>query len=102
MNQYTLQSKLGEGAFAVVYKVNRKEDGEDYAMKKMKIMGFSEKELSNCLNEVRILASIEDPHVVAYKDSFFDELTKTFCIVTEYLDGGDLAHIIAKQKSNKK
>lgn len=41
MNQYTIQSKLGEGAFSVVYKVNRKEDSIDYAMKKMKIMGFS-------------------------------------------------------------
>lgn len=58
--------------------------------------------MANCLNEVRILASIEDPHVVAYKDSFFDELTKTFCIVTEFLDGGDLAHVIGRHKSSKK
>ena len=102
MNQYTLQSKLGEGAFSVVYKVNRKEDGLDYAMKKMRIMNFSDKELSNCLNEVRILASIEDQHVVSYKDSFYDELTKTFCIVTEFLEGGDLAHVIHRHKNMKK
>ena len=82
MNQYSLQTKLGEGAFSVVYKVNRKEDGLDYAMKKMRIMNFSEKELANCLNEVRILASIDHANVVSYKDSFYDELTKTFCIVT--------------------
>ena len=82
MNQYSLQSKLGQGAFSVVYKVKRKEDGHDYAMKKMKIMNFSDKEISNCLNEVRILASIEDHNIVGYKDSFFDELTNTFCIVT--------------------
>lgn len=82
MNQYSLQSKLGQGAFSVVYKVKRKEDGLDYAMKKMRIMSFSDKEISNCLNEVRILASIDDENVVSYKDSFFDELTNTFCIVT--------------------
>lgn len=70
-------------------------------MKKMKIMGFNEKELSNCLNEVRILASIEDPHVVSYKDSFYDEVTKSFCIVTEYLDGGDIAHYIGNKKSSR-
>jgi NIMA (never in mitosis gene a)-related kinase len=50
MNQYSLQSKLGEGAFSAVYKVKRKEDGQEYALKKMKIMGFSERELANCLN----------------------------------------------------
>ena len=27
MNQYSMVSKLGEGAFSVVYKVKRKEDG---------------------------------------------------------------------------
>lgn len=41
MNQYILQSKLGQGAFSVVYKVQRKEDGQEYAMKKMRIMSFS-------------------------------------------------------------
>lgn len=50
MNQYSLQSKLGQGAFSVVYKVRRKEDSIDYAMKKMRIMSFSDKEISNCLN----------------------------------------------------
>jgi NIMA (never in mitosis gene a)-related kinase len=68
----------------------------------MKIMGFSERELANCLNEVRILASIQDSYVLAYKDSFFDEMTKTFCIVTEYMDGGDLHSIISKYRSMKK
>lgn len=82
MNQYSLQSKLGQGAFSVVYKVKRKEDGLEYAMKKMRIMSFSDKEVANCLNEVRILASIDANHIVSYKDSFFDELTNTFCIVT--------------------
>ena len=71
-------------------------------MKKMKIMNFSDKEISNCLNEVRILASIEDENIVGYKDSFFDELTNTFCIVTEFSEGGDLSHIISKHKNMKK
>lgn len=72
MNQYTMLSKLGEGAFSVVYKVKRKEDGKEYAMKKMRISSLSEKEISNCLNEVRILASIENPFILSYKDSFYD------------------------------
>jgi NIMA (never in mitosis gene a)-related kinase len=65
-------SKLGEGAFSVVYRVKRKEDGKEYALKKMRISTLSEKELANCLNEVRILASIDNPYILSYKDSFFD------------------------------
>lgn len=70
-------------------------------MKKIRILSLSEKELSNCLNEVRILASIDHPNILSYKDSFFDELTNTFCIVTELVEGGDLAAIIMKNKALK-
>jgi len=82
MNSYTVKSRLGQGAFSTVYKVLRKEDNIEYAMKKIRILSLSDKETSNCLNEVRILASIEHPNIVSYKDSFYDELTNTFCIVT--------------------
>lgn len=50
MNQYQILNKLGEGAFSVVYKVKRKEDSQEYAMKKVKVMNLNDKELSNCLN----------------------------------------------------
>jgi len=43
MNQYIPISKLGEGAFSVVYRVKRKEDEKEYAMKKIKIMNLNEK-----------------------------------------------------------
>ena len=41
MNQYTMMTKLGEGAFSTVYRVKRKEDNKEYAMKKMRIMNLS-------------------------------------------------------------
>ena len=43
MNQYSMISKLGEGAFSVVYKVKRKEDGREYAMKKIRVSTLNEK-----------------------------------------------------------
>ena len=43
MNQYEILSKLGEGAFASVYKVKRKEDAKEYALKIIKIQALSEK-----------------------------------------------------------
>lgn len=43
MNSYVLKSRLGQGAFSTVYKVLRKEDNTEYAMKKIKILALSEK-----------------------------------------------------------
>lgn len=65
-------SKVGEGAFASVYKVKRKEDGLIYALKKIKLANSNTREISNCLNEVRILASITNPYILAYKEAVYD------------------------------
>ena len=51
---------------------------------------LSQKEKENALNEVRILASIDCPNIIAYKEAFLTENPSTLCIVMEYADGGDL------------
>ena len=73
MNEFQVISKLGEGAYSVVYKVKRNVDGNIYALKKVKLLNLSEKEKQNALNEVRILASVKNSNVVSYKEAFFDE-----------------------------
>jgi NIMA (never in mitosis gene a)-related kinase len=50
-------SKIGEGTYSTVYKVQRRSDGKIYALKKVKITQLSKKEQENALNEIRILAS---------------------------------------------
>ena len=81
---------LGEGSFSEVYQVIRKSDDAVYAMKKVKMQKLSSKEKENALNEVRILASINHPNVIGYKEAFFEEITNSLCIVMENADGGDL------------
>ena len=51
---------------------------------------LSEKEKQNALNEVRILASIQHPNVIGYKDAFFENAAGNLCIVMEHADNGDL------------
>jgi len=67
-----------------------KSDGETYAMKKVKMGKLSEKEKQNALNEVRILASIQHPNVIGYKEAFFENSSGNLCIVMELCDNGDL------------
>ncbi len=62
---------------------------------------LSQKEKSNALNEVRILASIEDKSVIAYKEAFFDEKTNSLCLIMEYADNGDLYQRIKEKKEQK-
>ena len=73
LEDFEILEKLGEGAFSVVYKALRKLDNKPYALKQIKYTALRPKEKANALNEIRILASVAHPNVVAYKEAFFDE-----------------------------
>ena len=98
MDDFQILSKLGEGAYSIVYKVMRKVDKKIYALKKVKLLNLSDKEKENALNEVRILASVKSNFVVSYKEAFFDEKDRTLCIVMEFADNGDLLQKITEHK----
>ena len=89
-NKFTVQKKLGDGAFSSVYAVKKNSDGEMYAMKKVKMGKLSAKEKDNALNEVRILASLQTATIVAYKEAFFEDSSTSLCLVMEFADDGDL------------
>ena len=59
MQDFHILSKIGEGAYSIVYKVKRLSDGQEYALKKVRMGNLSRKEKENAVNEVRILASLE-------------------------------------------
>ena len=90
ISDFTIIKKLGDGAYSSVFKVKRKDDPCIYALKNVKMLSLSEKEKENALNEVRILASIDHPNVIAYRDAFIDESTSSLCLVMEYADNGDV------------
>merc|ERR1712226_1361997 len=101
MTDFIILKKLGEGSFSEVYNVKRKSDNTIYAMKKVKMGKLSAKEKENALNEVRILASINHPNVIGYKEAFFENESGNLCIVMEMCDNGDLLQGIEKHKKNK-
>jgi hypothetical protein len=72
LKDFVIVSKLGEGAYSSVYKVQRILDSQVYALKKVKMNNLSDKEQENALNEVRILASLNSPYIVGYKHSFIE------------------------------
>ncbi len=82
-----------------MYKVRRKADDQIYALKSIRLDDLSESEKKNALGEIQLLASIRHENIVSYKDAFIGAEKNTLCIVMEYMDGGDLSHIIQKHTS---
>lgn len=54
---------------------------------------MKKKEIENSLNEIRILASIKHPNIVAFKEAFIHKQSQ-MCIVMEYAGGGDVSEKI--------
>lgn len=72
MQGFEVMSKLGEGAYSNVFKVRRKADDRIYALKQVKVLTLNEKEKSNALNEIRLLASVRHANIVTFKEAFFE------------------------------
>ena len=98
INDFIIEKELGKGTFGSVYLVRRKEDNKIYALKTVKFEKLNKREQENSLNEVRILASVNHPNVIGYKEAFWDDQKKSLNIVMEYADDGDLASKINYMK----
>ena len=98
MDQFEIVRKLGEGSYSSVYKVIRKSDGQEYAMKKIRMSNLTAKEKENAVNEIRFLASIDSPHVVSYRQAIYDEKNSFLFIIMEYMPGGDMLYKIKSMK----
>ena len=61
---------------------------------RVNIGGLDSKEQKNALNEIRILASLEHPQIISYKEAFYEESTKSLWIIMEFAEGGDLQQLI--------
>jgi NIMA (never in mitosis gene a)-related kinase len=75
MSDFEILESLGKGVYSTVHKVRRMSDYCIYAMKKVQLGRLNAKEKENALNEVRILASINHPNIIEYKEAFIEEST---------------------------
>ena len=73
MNDFFIEKILGRGSFGSVYLVRRKQDQKIYALKTVTFEKLNKRDQENSLNEVRILASINHPNVIGYKEAFWDD-----------------------------
>ena len=90
LNDFIILNEIGKGAYSSVYRIKRIKDNNYYALKQIDMQNLKPKDIENCINEIRLLASISHENIVSYKDAFYDIETKLLNIIIEYLDAGDL------------
>ena len=90
LSHFVVLSTIGKGSYSTVLKVRRISDNQVYALKKIPTEKLSDKEKKFALNEIRFLASITHPNIIAFKEAFFDEPERCLCLVLEFADSGDL------------
>ncbi|XP_033608128.1 uncharacterized protein LOC111866412 isoform X2 [Cryptotermes secundus] len=88
MDQYVKEKRIGEGSFGTAYLVRSKESGVHYVIKRINFSRMTEQEKNEAMREVEVLAKLQHPYIVAYKESF--EYGKNLYIVMDYCEGGDL------------
>ncbi|XP_060089203.1 serine/threonine-protein kinase Nek3-like [Heteronotia binoei] len=93
MDEYIVQSVLGEGSFGRVLLVHHKNRSQKYAMKEIRL---PKSNTQKSWNESILLAKMKHPNIVTYKESF--EVDGHLYIVMEYCDDGDLLQKIKQQK----
>ncbi|XP_011300431.1 serine/threonine-protein kinase fused [Fopius arisanus] len=84
MEKYIRLYQVGEGSFGQVFKGKKCSDGEIVAIKIIRKIGRSSKELHGLRQECEIQKHLHHPNIVQMIDSF--ETEKELVVVTEYAD----------------
>eukprot|EP00232_Nephroselmis_pyriformis_P029064 CAMPEP_0182867350 /NCGR_PEP_ID=MMETSP0034_2-20130328/8673_1 /TAXON_ID=156128 /ORGANISM="Nephroselmis pyriformis, Strain CCMP717" /LENGTH=301 /DNA_ID=CAMNT_0024999699 /DNA_START=299 /DNA_END=1201 /DNA_ORIENTATION=+ len=98
-DSFVFLKKIGQGTAGSVYKCQRKSDRLICTIKQIDITVLSEEEQMRAINEVRILASLENPYIVRYFDSFLDG--NYLNIVMEYIQNGTLNDRLKNQRGRR-
>ncbi|XP_067052132.1 serine/threonine-protein kinase Nek11-like [Acropora muricata] len=88
-NRYCVEKKLGSGSFGTVYLVQDMRDKYQWKVLKEIFVGeLAPDETVDAMREAKLLSTLHHVHIVKFHDSFLDR--ESFCIITEYCEGGDL------------
>lgn len=93
---FILRKQLGAGAWSSVYLVERRYDSKLFALKSTRTTELTETQRWICVNEIRLMASLDHPNVVAWHEGFLDG--PWLCIVAEYVSGGDLSELVKRHR----
>ncbi|GFP97250.1 serine/threonine-protein kinase nek6 [Phtheirospermum japonicum] len=97
MEDYEVIEQIGRGAFGAAFLVLHKTENMKYVLKKIRLNKQTEKFKRTAHQEMNLIAKLQHPYVVEYKDAWMDK-GNCICIVTNYCEGGDMSGIIRRAR----
>ena len=88
-SRFSLEARIGRGGSGDVHRAFDRATGLTVAVKRLLAAGDEPTLVDRFRREARLLAQIDDPHVVRYVAHGVDHLGRP-CLVVEWLDGEDL------------
>ncbi|XP_046328110.2 serine/threonine-protein kinase Nek5-like [Haliotis rufescens] len=103
MDKYETIKRLGSGACGAVYLVRHKDTKRLFALKKIDLDERRKTRTKEAvIKEARILEKLKHPHIVAFQESFCDEVEECLVIIQDYCDGGTIEDKIREATKEKK
>ena len=92
MDNYIMVKYLNKGSFGKIYLVKKKINNEYFALKSIKLLGIDRYSKVCILNEIKILLINNSEYLLKCFDIFIHN--NRLCIITEFIDGGDLDNYV--------
>ncbi|KAA0261308.1 MAG: serine/threonine protein kinase [Chlorobiota bacterium] len=96
--QYRIESTIGAGGMAIVYKAHHISLDKHFAIKKLSdSLAQSAEAKERFIREARTHSRLEHPNIVKFHDILQDHATGNVYIVMEYVEGRTLAKMIGRE-----
>ncbi|KAG9042851.1 hypothetical protein FS837_010310 [Tulasnella sp. UAMH 9824] len=89
---YQLGNCIGRGQFGTVYRALNINTGRTVAVKRIRLEGLSESEITQLMKEVNLLKQLDHPSIVQYEGTARDD--ESLDIVLEYVENGSLGQTL--------
>jgi len=99
MEKYNMIRYLNKGSYGKIYLIEDKRCKELFALKSINILGIDRYNKVSILNEIKILLINESEFLLKCRDLFIYK--RKLCIVTEFVDGGDLDNYVKNNKPDE-
>lgn len=97
MDNYKIIRFLNKGSYGKIYLVEKRTSKRQYALKSIKILNIDRYNKLSILNEIKILLTNNNDYLLKCYDLFIHE--NNLCIITDFIDNGDLENLIKDDKA---